>query len=304
MNIIELIQRAKFLAHDPQLDESALTTEVSYALPVNSWMDALHDAQTYFENTMLEKTLDYFAHQTTITYSAGTETYTLPGNMVQLRLLERVDTDHNYNLHPVSIVEKNEYHNFSPVYQKDPIVYSFWGDRIRIGDYTSSGTLNIFYIRRLPKLFYGTVTVPTTTSIVLPASPDIGRAPDDRDDYYNGAELRIVSVTGGAGTGSGQRIKINDYTGLTRTCTVDAPAVAVSGTTIKAELICEIPEQHHLAVAAFAAVLQIISDKKDVPADLRALAEKLEAAMVKTITPRNSDESRGINVPYDYGYLG
>lgn len=304
MNTVELIQWGKKLIKDPLLTETDLTVEPNNSLPRQFWIDALDNAVKYFENLMLQQTQDYFVGQETITYVAGTETYTIAGNSVQLRLLERVGVDRNYNLHPITILDKNRYLNKNDVYgykfsDNDPIVYSFWGNRIRIADSTQAGTMNHFFVRRLPKIMLGTITSPTTTTIVLPAAPTLGRAPDDRNDYYNGATLRIISAT----TGAGQRIEINDYVGLTRVCTVTAPTTALTGTII-AELVCEIPENHHPAVATQMAVLAKIADQQEVPADLTALANKLETDLIQASVPRGSDESRSINAPYDYGYLG
>lgn len=304
MNTVELIQWAKKLIKDPLLTETDLTVEPNSSLPRQTWMDALDNSQIYFENLMLQQAQDYFAGEDTITYTAGTETYSIPGSMIQLRLLERVGTDRNYNLHPITIVEKNRYLNKNDVYgykysESEPVVYGFWGNRLRIADTTQSGTMNIFYVRRLPKIMLGTVTSPTTTTIVLPAAPTLGRAPDDRDDYYNGATLRIISAT----TGAGQRILISDYVGSTRTCTVAAPTTALTGT-IVAEIVCDIPENLHEAISARMAVLAKIADQQEVPADLTNLAEKTETMLIEACVPRHSDESRGINVPYDYGYIG
>lgn len=304
MNTVEFIQWAKNLIKDPLLTETDLTVEPNSSLPRQFWMDALDNSQIYFENLMLQQTQDYFSGEDTITYTAGTETYTIPGGMIQLRLLERVGVDRNYNLRPITIVDKNRYLNRNDAYgykysENEPVVYSFWGNRLRIADTTQSGTMNIFFVRRLPKIMLGTVTSPTTTTIVLPETPTLGRKPDDRDDYYNGATLRIISAT----TGAGQRIEITDYVGLTRTCTVSAPATALTGT-ITAEIVCDIPENLHEALAARMAVVAKISDQQDVPPDLAAFAEKLEETLIQASVPRHSDESRGVNIPYDYGYLG
>ena len=304
MNTVELIQWGKRLIKDPLLTETDLTVEPNNSLPRQFWIDALDRSCMYFENLMLQQTQDYFVGEEVITYTAGTETYSVSGNSIQLRLLERVGTDRNYKLSPITIVDKNRYLNRNDAYgykysDNDPVVYSFWGNKLRIADSTQSGTMNHFFVRRLPKILLGTVTSPTTTTIVLPSTPTLGRAPDDRDDYYIGATFRVISAT----TGAGQLFVPTDYVASTRTLTIAAPTTALTGT-IVAEVVCEIPENHHEAVATRMAVLAKIADQQAVPPDLLALATKLENDLIASSTPRNSDEPRAINAPYDYGYLG
>ena len=304
MNTVELIQWGKRLIKDPLLTETDLTIEPNSSLPRQFWIDALDRSVEYFENLMLQQSQDYFVGEEVITYVAGTQTYKIAGNSIQLRLLERVGTDRNYNLHPITIVEKNRYDNKNTNYgnryiDTEPTVYSFWGNRLRIADSNESGTMNHFFVRRLPKIMLGTVTSAAATTITLPAAPTLGRAPDDRDDYYNGATLRIISATAGAG----QRAEITDYVGSTRVCTIAAPTVALTGT-IVAEIVCEIPENHHEAVAARMAVLAKLSDTQEVPASIDSHSAKLETNLINASSPRHSDEPRSINAPYGYGYLG
>ena len=304
MNTVELIQWAKRLIKDPLLTETDLTVEPNSSLPLQFWIDALDRSCMYFENLMLQQTQDYFVGEEVITYVAGTETYKISGNSIQLRMLERVGSDRNYRLRPITILDKNRYLNKNDAYgpnysENNPTVYSFWGNKLRIADSTESGTMNHFFVRRLSKILLGEVISPSVTTIVLPAAPTLGRAPDDRNDYYNGSTFRVISATAGAG----QLFVPTDYVASTRTLTIAAPTIALTGT-IVVEVVCEIPENHHEAVATRMALLAKIADQQAVPADLTALANKLETDLIHAGSPRNTDESRGVNVPYDYGYLG
>jgi len=300
MNNLQIIQWAKRLANDPQLDESSLSTEVNPALPIAFWADTENKAQLYFENQILQAAQDFFIGQDTITYTAGTDKYTVPSHMMQLRLLERVETSKKYRLHPVSLVDKNKYldsnYPYNSVYpygNNDPRVYYFFGDRIAIADDDESGTMNIFYVRRLPDLHYGTATAAASTTITFDTSPDLGNL-ISVDDYYNQAFVEIVS----ASTGVGEIRRITDYVASTRVATITPAWTSTPTGTIVYNVMCEIPKEHHEAVAARMAIIAKISDQLEVPANLQLYAQELENNMIEALIPRHTDESRHINNPY------
>ena len=299
MNILEIISTSKYFSRTPQLNESDLSSEVDDALPIDFWSKSLNMAQDYLLTKVAQSFQDYFTNSQTISYSAGTNEYDIPGNAVQIRMIERVGDYYNEDLHPILINKKNDYTSLetNPTTLRYPQFFYVFGNKVGIVDADAAGTARMFYIRKLPKIFYGTVTVPTTTTVVIPATPDIGTI-DDRNDYYNGAYLRIVSCTGGAATGAGQRLKITDYVASTRTLTVDAPTIAVSATTIKAEIVCEIPEEHHKVVALLMAMYARLSDKQAIEPDLKEMFADALNNLITGLVPRQSVESDHVHSPY------
>ena len=91
-----------------------------------------------------------------------------------------------------------------------------------------------------PILHAGTAASGTTTTIVLPAGSSTLQYPSVTDDYYNNLYIEIYS-----GTGAGQRAKITDYVGSTRTCTA-AFTTAPDSTSIFGMVSPLPPEAHYL----------------------------------------------------------
>ena len=107
MNLLRMIQSAKKIhGKSPQLDETALTTEVDSKLTISAWVDWINDAQQYHQNETLQAAEDYFGSVQTVTMVAGTQEYSLQGNEIQLRSIERTDTDPDRIIHPISINDR------------------------------------------------------------------------------------------------------------------------------------------------------------------------------------------------------
>lgn len=295
MNTVELIQDAKWLTRTPLLNESSLDTEVDDALTIAFWMRQLNKAQNFHQNKIVQLCQEYFAGSGTISYASGTNAYSIPGASIQIRMIERVGTNYNTPMHPVVLNVKNDYISVRsyPTNTQYPQFYYIWGNNINVIDADNAGTATVFYVRRLPDILYGTVTSPTTTTIVLPATPTLGTVHDE-DDYYNNCKINIISAT----TGAGQSVTVSDYVGSTRTCTLSsAPSTALTGT-IVAEIACEIPEEHHPAVSAYMACLGRIADQQAIEPDLKELHAVLFDEMISSIVPRDASEARHVHNPY------
>ncbi len=299
MNMIEIIQRAKYLSDTPLLDESDLSVEVDDKLTKDYWGKCINSAQDEIQSILLEAAQDYFTNTQNITITAGTQEYNLADDVIQVRAIERVNSEFgNYNLYPISINDRNtlarDVYTGYPV--TGPKLAYFWGMKFGIVDYESSGTIRVLYVKRLPKLMYATLESYTSTTLTFPETPTIGTI-DDRDDYYNGATIRIVSAT----TGAGQRLKVTDYDAATRTMTVEEPSVSLSGT-IVAEVVCEIPENHHEVLACWMAMDAYVTNGQEIPASLEKKYLKAEEAMLKSFIPRQSMASRHVARPYSKGW--
>lgn len=292
MNLLRMLQRSKSIhGESALLDEDALTTEVDSKLTISKWIDWICDSQAYHMNIVLSAAQDYFGSKQTISYVSGTQEYSFQGNEIQIRAIERTDTSPDRIIHPININERllhepryNDWNAF-----RVPEYSYIWGNMLGIAPkptVSATDNVNILYIRRLPNLMYGTATSAAATNIIFPETPDLGRVSNE-DDYYNGATVKIISST----LGAGQRVKITDYAGSTRTATVAWPTTPTG--TIVYEIVCDIPEQYHEAVYLYAAILAGISDREDLSNHKGHHADLVEQ-MVSGLVPRSSQECRSV----------
>jgi len=97
--------------------------------------------------------------------------------------------------------------------------YYYWlmGNRIY---FPTTGTYRIIYKEKPPSLHFGTMQFieedPLTNSQIRFASVATGGAVVSEDDYYDGADVHIIS-----GTGAGQTRRITAYAGSTKVATVN-----------------------------------------------------------------------------------
>jgi len=107
------------------------------------------------------------------------------------------------------------------------------GDQVRISPVPASAAssgIRYMYAPAYGNMLQGTLTGTTTTTVTLnwSTAPDyvttFGTV-DNRDDFYNGMTLFVVS-----GTGEGQYRTITDYAGSTRTITVSPAFTSVATT--------------------------------------------------------------------------
>lgn len=301
MHLLEMIQSAKTdHGNSTLLDTSALTTETDDKLTIASWVRWINASQQYHQGIVLEAAQDYFGSTQTISYVSGTQEYDLAGNELQIRLIERTDTDPDRIIYPITIndrlLREPRYSDWS-IFQKPEYSY-LWGNMVGIAPKpTETGTDNvsILYIRRLPDLSYGTASAATTTSITLASTPTFGTTAIT-DDYYNGATVRIVS-----GTNSGQQAVATDYDAGTRVITVtEWPGGTPSGTIVY-DIVCDIPVQHHEAICIYAAIKAKMSDNENTR-QLQIHHQKLIERMVAGLTPRTSQSARYVNYLQDPWY--
>ena len=296
MDLLRLLQNAKEIyGKSPLLDESALTTEVDDKLTIAFWTDRLNESQQFHQNEVVRAAEDYFGASQTVSIVSGTQEYALQGNELQVRLIERTDTDPDRVIYPININDRllyePRYSNWS-VFRLPQYSY-LWDNMLGIAPSPSAAaTMQVLYIRRLADLMYGNAVSIADTNIVFPETPTFGRVSNE-DDYYNGATVRILS----AKTNPGQRAKITDYVGATRTATLawpgstptldgDDPAVY--------EIVCDIPEQYHEAVYLYAALSGGLADKEDMQGHQQKHSMLLDQ-MTDGLIPRSSQSVRSVN---------
>lgn len=94
-------------------------------------------------------------------------------------------------------------------------------------------------------LLAGTAEAGSTTTIKLQVGSTTYPYPNPTDDYYNNIYIEIYQ-----GTGAGQKAKITDYDGGTRTCT--AAFTTAPDTTSIYGMVPEVPEEMHYLMKLFA----------------------------------------------------
>lgn len=293
MNTLQLLQNAKrYVAGSALLDESDLTTEVDSAIPIATWIQWLNDSQSYHMNEVIQCSQEYFGASSSISWVSGTQEYDMPSQNIRIRMIQRTDTDPDRVILPITINDRVRYEPNYPEWFNniDRTHYSYLWDNV-IGfapEPTSTGTLTVLFIRRLPDLMYGTASSATASTIVFPATPDLGTLHIE-DDYYNNAKVKIVSATAGAG----QTRKITDYVGSTRTATV-AFSPTPTGTIVYS-IECEIPEEYHPAVAMYAAIISKVVDE-DQADNIKSMWNELRTQMIAGIIPRQTQGPRYCHV--------
>jgi len=301
MHILEMIQKGKRLVSSPQLDETSLSTEVDAALPIKSWVGWVNDSQNFHMNLVIQASQEYFGTQGTISLESGTQEYAIPDGMIELRLIERTDTDPDGIIYPSIIndrlMKEPAFNNLYPFRRRE---FSYlWGNMLGIApEPIGDETINVMYIRQLPELSYGECTVPaeSTDTLVLEATPDLGTT-SNKNDYYNGCRIYIVSAT----TGAGQTFTVSDYVGSTRTATLKSDFVVTPTGTIVYAIVCDIPERFHEAVYLYAAIMAKMADDEDI-SQLENRHGKLVRSMLDGLIPRQSQKTRGVRYVTDNLY--
>lgn len=302
MTTLEMIQGAKRYAKSPLLSESALTTEVDSSLPISSWVRWLNDSIYHHMNITIGAAQEYFGALKTISFVADQQEYSLPGDSIEIRLVERTDASVDRVISPVLINDRTLYSN--PYSDYDPLLradYTYiWGNMLGFTPTpttAATNNINVLYIRRLPEINYGTAASVAAdgTTITLAATPTFG-ASSNEDDYYNNATIQIVS----ASTYAGQRRKITDYVGSTRVCTLET-AISVPTGTIVYDIVCDIPAQFHPAVVMWTAIQAKVTDDDSIT-QISSIYKELKDRMVAGLIPRQSQEPRRVHYIPDFGY--
>jgi len=293
-DMLYFIQEAKRHTQSPQLATGLLSTETDSTITISSWASYVNQAQQHLQNIVIHAFEDYLTAKQSITLTNGTSEITLNTNAIKIRIVERTDTTPDKKFYPINLSDKYDYDNTYnyPGYTSDDLTqwYSFWGKNLVIVPTpTASGTGQIWYIRRLADLSYGTAAAADATSITLATTATFGTTSDE-NDYYNNTRIKIISGT----TGAGQIQEISDYVGLTKVCTTTwQNAITPTGTVIYS-MLSDIPEEYDALIPVYAARLANISDEV-INVGLDNLYAELKDQMIKSLENRQRQETREIN---------
>ena len=220
----------------------------------SNWSDleiykSLNDGQTYIarKSTPLKKVV-------TVTTVASTQEYALRDNSFG-DIIDISDDGVSFKINgltymPLKFTSKKalflENSGWRSVAASTPQKYYYNKSSKTIGLYPKPNSSNAgayldvegYYFP--PVLHAGTAASGSTTTIVLPAGSATLPYPSVTDDYYNGIYIEIYG-----GTGAGQRSKITDYVGSSRTCTAAFTTAPDSTSTFG--MVSPIqPEAHYL----------------------------------------------------------
>lgn len=245
--LLELIGiRSRVKSNFNQQDDDSFVT--------NSEIDNFaNEGYYHYVNQLIDAEQGFFETTKLLDIVANVETVALPSNFAVNQIshhrtvrLERVFSDRRI---PMSHIRRNG---------NEPVMttggsgigyiptYDFRGNNIVLEPTPSvseTGGLFLVYGGLPPKLVTGTAEAGGASTITLAAGVD------PRDDYFNGAQLLIVS-----GTGAGQIRTISDYVGSTRVATVSAAWGTPPDTTSVYSLLIhsDFPEMFHDLIPGYA----------------------------------------------------
>ena len=290
------LQSAKRYVHSPLLATTALGTETDSDLPIDFWEWNLNTSQQHIQNLIIQAFEEYLTKTATITFTAGTNEYTLPTDLIKVKLMERTDVTTDRMMYPIDINKKFQFTSDMADYTRE--YYAFWGNNVYIlpDPASSTATAQIWYIKKMVDLSYGTGTSSDDNLLTLAATPDFGET-SAADDYYNGAKVYIVSAT----TGAGQTATVTDYVGATRVCTLDLLTQPTG--TIVYSFLSEIPSEHDMILPVRAAIVAKIKDNED-PAGLASLYEEYRSGLVVGLENRQVQDAGRMECDIDTDYYG
>jgi len=163
------------------------------------------------------------------------DTGTLPENCYQRLSVKRFDTQsHQQSAHRLDpIYGTDQIHRYTPGYWCRGNTIDFWG--------CPSGTWRMYFEREIPELVWGTASGADATTITFPetVSTSQGGRISRTDDYYNDAEIMIIS----ADTNGGRQVAtITDYDGSTRVATVGSWAEGTPSGNIVFAILSPLPK--------------------------------------------------------------
>jgi hypothetical protein len=298
-DLLYILQESKALVESPLISTSALTTETDSSLPIDRWIKWINQSQKYVEGVVRNAFQDYLGATQTVSLTSTTDTYSVPGNAVQVRLIERSDLSPTQKMYPLKISDKFKWNNVQSVYPYNSINwYSFWGDNLIItpSPQATGTTMKIWYIRRMADLSYGTAAAFDATTVTLATAATFGTTSDE-DDYYNGSRIKVVSAT----TGAGQIGTITDYVGSTRVATVAFSSLPTG--TMVYSILSDIPADYVEALTYRTALTATLKDKDEKAYNLLAPRyNEVEKAMINQLENRQLQETTYLNYCIDCFY--
>lgn len=220
-------------------------------------MRRLFDAQQRIVRDIVTADPSFFIARADLSLVAGTALYSLPLNA-------RAGTRFLFSETSPSSVSNSQTWQ---AHLRDFFIYNAPGVGATVNEYSfavengqvrvmptptvsQANAIRVWYSPNYGNMIEGSVLAATATTVQVYTTPNwttsFGKV-SNRDDYYNGMSLHVVS-----GTGAGQTQEVLDYAGSTRTFTTATWTTTPDATSVVA-VLCPIPEDHHGVVPLMAA---------------------------------------------------
>ncbi len=262
MLIYDMLRRSRALLDEVlEANDSAQDNSSGTAWTNRTLMGFLNAAQDHYVGGALNRNPNMWVKYALLSYVAAQELYDLPRGLDRLLAVYRTDKSGASPLFPIPIDMRWAYDKSAYV-PMNLLGLREWTYRsgLKLGvlpkpTAAASDVLRIEYAANIPEFHYGYVQSGSSVSLVMasgtPEDEDphiLGGELREEDDYYNGAQVRIIG-----GTGTGQLRTIDDFVGSTRTCTLDSALTTELDTTSVYQIDPIMPENHHLLLVYRAA---------------------------------------------------
>jgi hypothetical protein len=160
-------------------------------------------------------------------------------------------------------------------------------DKLWVNSGSWTGNLRMYYIRKPPRMQYGTAEAGADTTMTL----DADTRPEIVDDYYNNIKFTIRE-----GTGIGEEATASDYVGSTRVLTIDFTTNPSTDSVYSS--VSELPDGHNEIVAYGAAIRALSMDVAQAPKlkELKHWYMKLEFDLIDYLQNRQIQSSRPVHM--------
>ncbi|MHA2046377.1 MAG: hypothetical protein ACW99G_16450, partial [Candidatus Thorarchaeota archaeon] len=204
----DIMKFLEYLLHDTSAN---MWSNVQRLMAINASYDQII-------NRVIEAHEQWFYKTATLT--AGTAVWSatpfnFPSNPATVNKILLLTDANGDPLMPMTVQQKE--FGYAPGAQTDQVRATdigYWldHDKLWVNSGSFTGNLRLYYIRKPPRMQYGTAEGGNDTTMTL----DADTRPSIVDDYYNSTPFSIRE-----GTGAGEEATASDYVGSTRVLTID-----------------------------------------------------------------------------------
>lgn len=273
----DLMKYLEYLLHDTQSQmwdnlKKLNALNGSYDQIVNRIID-LHENYFYTEATLTPGTAAW--ERTPFDFPAA------PSTIAKILYVTTLD---GFPLQPTNLALRE----FTYPSVSDKWIKTSWWmghDKIYVNADAWTENLRLYYVRRPPRLQYGTAEAGADTTMIL----DADTKPSIEDDYYNNITFTIRE-----GTGAEEEAVASDYVGNTRVLTVDFTTTPSTDSVYSS--VPEIPNGHREIIAYGAAIraLQMDVAQNEKLANLERWYAKLEFDLMDFVKNRQLQAGRSV----------
>lgn len=279
----DIMKFLEYLLHDTS---ASMWSNVQRLMAINASYDQVC-------NRVIEAHEQWFYKTATLTKGTvawDATPFDFPGAPAKInKILLVTDTD-GAHLRPIAIQQREQ--GYALGASSDSVVavgVGYWldHDKIWVNSKNWTGSLRVYYIRKPPRLQYGTAEAGAATTMTL----DLDTRPEIVDDYYNDVPFSIRE-----GSGLGEEATASDYVGSTRVLTIDFASTPTTNSVYSS--LSELPDGHNEVVAIGGAIRALLYDVAQEPKlnQLKQWYTKLEFDLMDYLQNRQIQSSRPVNM--------